>query len=153
MKIYFLFFTSAALAFALSCSKSKTDSQGCTGGVTDFQFGEPFTLCYGTTAHAPDDNVSLSIKFDEVYGDSRCPMSPDILCVWEGRVDVGLELSFGQTTKTDTLSKGGLGADNAKDSTAFLDFKIKLLSVEPYPGGADGQIPKEDYKVKLVVNQ
>lgn len=151
MKISLLFFTSAALALALSCSKSKTDSQGCTDGVTDFQFGQPFTLCYGTTAHAPDDNVSLSIKFAEIYGDSRCPK--DVFCFWEGRVDVGLELSFGQTTRTDTLSKSGLSADNAKDSTAFLDFKIKLLSVEPYPDDADGQIPKEDYKVKLVVNQ
>lgn len=151
MKIYFLFFTSAALALALSCSKSKTESQGCTGGVTDFQYGEPFTLCYGTTAHAPDDNVTLSVKFAEVYGDSRCPK--DVFCFWEGRVDVGLELSFGQNTKVDTLSKGGLAAENVKDSTAFLDFKIKLLSVEPYPDDAGNPIPKEDYKVKLIVNQ
>lgn len=152
MKTALLFLTTAVLALVLSCSKSKTDSQGCTGGVTDFQFGEPFTLCYGTTAHAPDDNVALAIKFDEVYGDSRCAMSPDIQCVWEGRVDIGLKLSFGQNTKIDTLSKGGLGANNAKDSTSFLDFKIKLLSVEPYPNSTN-PIPVEDYKVKLIVNQ
>jgi len=139
----------AVLAGLMGCSKSKSDSSGCTGGATTFQLDQPFSLCYGTTAQEQDDNTTLAVHFDEVVGDSRC--ASDVICVWQGRVDVALSYTLGQEGAKDTLFLGGLDGDPTADSTMFAGYKIKLLKVDPYPASAATPAPKEDYKIKLLV--
>lgn len=145
-----LLFVIFAVAFGMAgCSKSKKDSAPCTGSDVSFTNNVPFTLCYGATAHGQDDIQTPEVKFFDVFGDSRCPS--DVICVWQGRVDVGVTCTFGSTVLSDTLSLGGLGADPKSDSTQLLNTKIKLLSVDPYPINANGPTPLEEYKIKLVV--
>jgi len=137
------------LAGMAGCSKSKSDASVCTGGANTFQPGQPFPLCYGTTAEGQDDNTTLTIHFDDIAGDSRC--ASDVICVWQGRVDVALSYTLGQEGAKDTLSLGGLDGDPTADSTMFAGYKIKLLKVDPYPAHAASPIPKEEYKIKLLV--
>ncbi|MBV6441240.1 MAG: hypothetical protein EPGJADBJ_02921 [Saprospiraceae bacterium] len=139
-------------AFATACSKSDNGNSTACGGVTEFSLGEPFLLCYGVNAHL-EGNDNLIVSFHTLYGDSRCPMDSLALCVWQGRADAGFTISMGQIGKSDTLSIGGLSADPVSDSTSFLDYKIKLLAIEPYPTAVNSPIPQEDYKLKLLVTQ
>ena len=133
-----------------ACSKSKTDQAACTGGATTFQGNEPFFLCYGTSAKGQDGNITLKVQFDEVFEDSRCPN--DVVCVWQGRVDVGISCTIGNFTTSDTLRLGGLDGPPTSDSTIFQGYKIKLLKVDPYPEMAGTTIPAEDYKIRLLVS-
>lgn len=146
MKNILLLIPFVLIGIYLSCSTS--DSSVCQDSATEFSLNEPFFLCYGSSAHF-QDNQSFVIEFKEVYGDSRC--ASDAICVWEGRFDAGVKLTSGPNQQLDTLSKAGLGAHTAKDSVYFQNYKIQLLSTEPYPTLADGQIPLEEYKIKLVV--
>lgn len=149
MKNALLLLVLPVFAVVIGCSKSKTDTTGCSGGTDTYKINEPFTVCYGTGAQGQDDNVTLNVHFDEVYGDSRCPL--DAICVWQGRVDVGLSFTSGQESAKDTLSLGGLNGDPVSDSTVFAGYKIKLLKVDPYPTLASSPIPVEEYKVRLLI--
>jgi hypothetical protein len=150
MKNAFLLFILFAFTAAVSCSKSKTETAPCTGGATEYKLDEPFFMCFGASVQGQDDTVTLDIEFDEVYGDSRCAY--DVDCVWQGRVDIGLTFKYGQDEMKDTLSIGGLSADPKSDSTLFKGYKIKMISVDPYPEYAQVPIPFEEYKIKLVVS-
>lgn len=150
MKNAFLLFILFAFTAAVSCSKSKTETAPCTGGASEYKLDQPFFMCYGTSVKGQDDNVTLDIEFDEVYGDSRCAY--DVICVSQGRVDIGLTFKYGQDEMKDTLSIDGLNANPKPDSTLFKGYKIKMISVDPYPEHANVPIPLEEYKIKLVVS-
>ena len=96
------------------------------------------------------NNENFTIQFKDVYGDSRCPS--DAICAWEGRFDAGLLLKLNHESSLDTLAKSGLAGTSARDSVFFHNFKIKLLSAEPYPA-MSSPISIADYKLKLVVTQ
>ena len=76
-----------------------------------------------------------------LYGPDRAGLTMENV----GTGVVRAELRLGQ------VGVAGLDADPKSDSTQFLNAKIKLLSVDPYPINADGPIPLEEYKIKLVV--
>lgn len=137
------------LAVFASCSESKSDTTGCQCNGEIFTLNEPFFLNYGSEACFLN-NESFTIQFKDVYGDSRCPS--DAICVWEGRFDAGVVLKWNQEQNPDTLAKSGLAGTSARDSVFFHNYKIKLLSAEPYPAMAT-PTAIEDYKLKLVITQ
>jgi hypothetical protein len=138
---------------AVSCSKSnKEETPVCNGGVTEFNLDEPFYLCYGTEAHWTED-ANFTVKFNDIFGDSRCPNDSLILCVWQGRADAGVVSSIWDFSQTDTLSAEGLSNAAIFDSTVFSNYKIELLAIEPYPTATNSPIPQEDYKLKLLITQ
>ena len=106
-------------------------------------YGE-VVLAYGTQVRFPDLGVSLS--FDEVLEDSRCPVHPQIACGWEGNaaVEVGVTPDdgprFGVVLNT-TLEPG---------SVERSGVRIRLLEVLPVATD-EGPIPAELYTVKLEV--
>jgi|GEM_PF-1334970 len=135
----------------LSCSKSDSGETTCDGATT-FSFNEPFYLCFGTEVHLNGDE-NFTIRFDSLFGDSRCPIDPLALCAWEGRADAGIHLNIQDFSRLDTLSAAGLSNAAVFDSTEFSGYTIRLLAIEPYPTASNTPIPKEEYKVKLLVKQ
>lgn len=153
MKNIHFIFTLFLLVYAASCSKSdKSNTNVCSDGDTEFTIGEPFYLCYGTEAHWTED-ANFTVKFHDIFGDSRCPIDSLALCVWQGRADAGLRLDIHDFTRLDTLSAEGLSNATVFDSTEFSGYKIKLLAIEPYPTATNSPIPQKDYKLKLLVIQ
>lgn len=119
-----------------SCEKSK----GPDAKILNCDENPTFTLNYGETVKCGD----WSVAFTGDVQDSRCPTS--VTCVWEGRVDVELQVG-------DELISLGL-PDSAElgRSRDTVDNKIvELLEVLPVPVTADA-IPKENYRVKLQVS-
>ena len=111
-----------------------------------FEDGEPFLLGQGLTA-CLNGAEALTIRFDSVSGDSRCPVN--VQCIWAGRADAVLTLGRGTNTRSVTLASGDLGQGGTGEVT-FERFKVKLESVEP--AKEEGKpIAQKDYKVKLLV--
>jgi len=103
------------------------------------ELDQPFTLWYEQTAECDDWNVTFSGNIQ----DSRCPTS--VVCVWEGRVDVQLEVG------DEVIFLGLPQHQDLGQSKDTIDNKvIELLEVLPYPEGTN-PIPNDQYQVKLVV--
>ncbi len=113
-----------------------------------FDLNKSFSLDQASTACAHDDK-GLSIRFDSIRGDSRCPEG--VQCIWAGRADAVLTLSQGETSQTSILSTGDMSQGGAGETT-FNGFKVKLENVEP-PARQGQKIGQKDYKVRLVVMQ
>jgi len=121
---------------------------GCTANpqLVQAQLGKNFTLKVNQTASIASEG--LIIKLDGVTQDSRCPS--DVVCVWAGEVQVKLLLSKGEKSG---LLQPVLGASAGNESEGeFEGYKIKLVSVEPYPVSTK-QIAQSDYNVTLTVEK
>jgi len=86
----------------------------------------------------------LTIAFDRVTSDSRCPMNA--FCVWAGDAIVAVSLSQGP---------GGpaareLHTDARSADASYLTYSIKLLRLAPYPQ-TDREIRPEDYVATIEV--
>lgn len=119
---------------ALSCDKTK-DGQ--------FSLGEHFELAYGATATCTCD--SLSVKFQKVVEDSRCPS--DVECVWAGRIVIELEVVIDGVAQTVTLS-----SENNEEPATVGNYVITMGAVTPYPVSTVVIQPGE-YKVDLLIEE
>lgn len=113
-----------------------------------FDLNNTFDLSQGATACAAGDD-GLSIRFDSVSGDSRCPVG--VQCIWAGRADAVFTLSQAGATKTATLSSGDMSKGGAGETT-FNGFTVKLENVEP-PAKEGQKIEQKDYRVRLAVTR
>jgi hypothetical protein len=106
--------------------------------------GDEFMLSIGQEAHISGEN--LKIGFEDVIGDSRCPL--DVTCIWEGRVNILVQLTYDDTAYNVVLNEPGL-TDHAMDM--FLNYSI-VFHLEPYPVEA-ANILKEDYRLRMTINR
>jgi hypothetical protein len=117
-----------------------------TPATASAQLNQPFQLQAGKTAILPEAN--LSIKFDAVLGDSRCPKT--VVCVWSGEVKIALSVSVAGEPPTrvelTTLTVNG-------QNVALVGaYHIELLqAVDPYPQVPEQKIPFEAYTIPLIV--
>jgi hypothetical protein len=95
------------------------------------------------TCNAFTNNTNYSICFDSLISDSRCPIDPNILCVWAGVAIVKLSLTQNNSLITFKLSTAG-GAHFPPKDTTINGVNIKLLDVQPYPKfiGSNNEIKK-----------
>jgi hypothetical protein len=105
--------------------------------------GDPFSLRHGETAVVHPSGAL--IRFDELLGDSRCPLYLE--CFWEGRAD--LKMWF-RTPAADEISLqlsiyGYVSlADIARQlSVDTLGYRITLLQLDPYPRWPSGAAAEE----------
>ncbi len=108
-------------------------------------FGEPFILGVGESTQIGD--AELSVGFDAITGDSRCPTG--VWCFWEGDAAAGLWLALpGEPAQAFVLH-------------TFADFEqmlelgayvISLQLVTPYPV-VNVPIDPATYEVTLVVER
>jgi hypothetical protein len=69
-------------------------SFGCSDKPTDIepgQLGESFSLLEGQSIAIPSEN--LTVTFERVVLDSRCPADPEAYCTWEGIAEIELQLA------------------------------------------------------------
>lgn len=90
---------------------------------------------------------TITIKFVELVGDSRCPEG--VTCVWAGEVVVLVDvLKDGEKLERKKITFNARGA--AKAIYASEDLTISGLKVTPYPVYKE-KIALEDYKMELYV--
>jgi hypothetical protein len=104
---------------------------------------EPFTLGVGEKAAV--SGAGLTVEFNRVSGDSRCPA--DALCIQGGDAIVHIRMStgFGADYELHT-------ADSARASANHGAYRISLVELTPYPFSAS-PISPNDYRATLIVTR
>jgi len=121
-------------ALSLGCARSSTQP-------SPLPLGQSFELRAGASAILES---GLTVTFERVTSDSRCPM--DALCVWMGDAIVMVSLSQaagGQVRRELHTAPTGSEA-------SYLAYSIKLVALAPYPR-SDRQIRPDDYAATLIV--
>jgi hypothetical protein len=102
--------------------------------------GEPFDVAYGESAVL--DGGALTLSFDQVLEDSRCPA--DAMCVQAGQAVVLLTVNGEEVTLTIP------SLDENAASETVGEYTITLSDVQPYPLASDPH-EHEEYVIKLAV--
>ena len=105
--------------------------------------GQPFELRTGASATVGDD---LTVTFDRVRSDSRCPL--DALCVQAGEAVIALTLSQSSSARAERE----LRTTPATSEASYQSFRVKLVALAPYPKSTE-QIRPEDYVATLTVDR
>ena len=90
------------------------------------------------------EEPALSIRFDGVTGDSRCPA--DAICIQGGDAVVTLTATSIKGTRVHELHTGTMAPVQHDEVT------ISLVRLEPYPFSS-GPIAPDDYRATLRVTQ
>ena len=117
---------------------------GCAAspsGPAPGQAGEPFQLRVGAAATTSD---GLSIAFDRVASDSRCPI--DANCVWAG--DAVIVLKMSHRSGRDDVE---LHTDAGRKRATFLSYTVELVALAPYPQASRPTAPT-DYVATLTLS-
>jgi hypothetical protein len=122
---------------------------GLLAGQTDQQppapkRGEPFEVKAGDTQRLSDDK--LSVRFDRVTEDSRCPVG--VQCVWEGDAVVQLTLERPPAAAEARVLHTSQRFDR---ETEYAGLIVRLVDLQPEPRKGETIAP-EDYRVKLLAD-
>ncbi len=107
------------------------------------KLGEEFELVVHQTAQMTAENISVT--FQEVLEDSRCPV--DVTCIWAGLAKVSLQVSVSGQEKEISLS-----ISPPENSAVFENYTFWLISVRPVPR-SDQNIDRSAYFVTVRVDQ
>jgi hypothetical protein len=119
---------------------------GCVGSQASVKakLGEAFTIKVGQTASITGEN--LTVTFNEVIGDSRCPK--DVKCIWAGVVSLRVTFVQNKTSNSVALKESG-STDEAKD--VYSDYKL-TFNVSPYPESTK-TIATKDYELTMTISR
>ena len=92
------------------------------------------------------EGEGLTVRFDSVLEDSRCPEGVD--CIWSGNAKIRLKPSKQKQTPA-TIE---LNTDAGAKSSPYLNYEIKLVGLKPRPK-ADAKVQPDEYKVTLIVTK
>ena len=110
----------------------------------DMPLNHEFDLKIGRTAVVKA--AGLSVTFQEVTEDSRCPQGVD--CIWAGNATVRIKLSGSHTASTSVDLKTEL----EPKSKQVDGYRITLVKLRPYPKN-EHTIRKEDYVATFIVQK
>jgi hypothetical protein len=99
-------------------------------------------LAPGQTSAIPE--ASVSIRFERVSGDSRCP--GDAICIQGGNAQVEIQVLRSGRTRPHILNTGDLRP------VVDQDLTIALVELNPYPFSSR-PFPPEDYRATLRVTR
>ena len=104
---------------------------------------QPFTLRVGQQVTIAGE--ALTVRFEGVPSDSRCPTG--VQCIWAGDATVQVVLS------KDGKAAGFELHTNLDPKTAtYLNYTIELVSLAPYPT-TKGPIPQSQYRATFIVRK
>jgi hypothetical protein len=86
--------------------------------------------------------AGVSIRFEGVLGDSRCPA--DAMCIQGGDAIVRLDVDGLGRRAMHELHTG-----DTRITARHEDVRISLVQLEPYPFGSRPPIEPDDYRVTL----
>ena len=116
---------------AAACLRSPVDANA--------PLDAPFQLKAGGTAVVPG---GLTIRFDEVSSDSRCPI--DVICVHAGEAVVAMTL---RNTARREWKTNPSGVD-----VSYAGYAITLVELQPSPRAGQA-IPQSAYVATLTVSK
>lgn len=148
----------AAMAFVLTlglfaCGASAVEERLIVGeevktmiseGPSVVSMNQPVRLAVGESVSL--NNSSLSVGFEGVASDSRCPK--DVQCVWAGDAAVTMWLEEAGAERV-TFE---LHTTTEPKEVTHGAYVVRLQEVEPYPEST-GSIAAEDYLVTVQVSQ
>jgi hypothetical protein len=121
----------------------------CTGcGANQFikaDLGQEFSLGIGQTARI--ESEQLTIRFNGIDGDSRCPTG--VTCVWAGEVSCKVTVTYQGSSSNMTLSQIGPPLPPAEET--YGNYRL-LFSVQPYPSTGT-QISDAEYRLIMTVEK
>ncbi len=123
------------IALLSACSESPTEPAGPS-------LGQPFSLGVGESATIGGQQIT--IRFEQLVSDGRCPM--DALCVWPGEAVVALSFELRNRPAAFQLST------LLTPGTTISGYRIALRAVSPFPR-SNVRIDPGDYRVELLVTQ
>jgi hypothetical protein len=121
-------------------------SNGCAGPSEPIvvPVGRSFELAPGQEALVD----GLSVSFQRVSADSRCPI--DVVCVWEGDAAVALLLRAGSPPgeSRELHTSGQMGGP----ATSYAGYTVRLENLQP-ANRASEPIRPYDYRATLIVER
>lgn len=137
-RIVFIFLVlSTILSF---CSENVIESE-----QNLFKIADTLTINYKEKLF--NNEKELSIQFDSLLSDGRCPV--DLLCFWEG--DAELNFTFGNIFETVNFNLHTAGNYFARDTVLF-GYRIRLVDVFPYPHSKK-EVKVENYEAIIVIDK
>lgn len=110
-----------------------------------FKLDRPFGLNIGQTCELADSS-GLTIRFDKIASDSRCPIG--LTCVTAGKADVVITVSKDKASQTVTLPFiQTYGKENVLEFSGYI---IRVLGVAPLKV-KDVELKPESYAISLSV--
>jgi len=103
-------------------------------------FQDTLHINYKETIINTDENISIT--FDSLLEDSRCPIG--VVCFWEGNAKIGFIFNS-QIFELNTHH-------SFKNDTTLLQYNISLIRVHPYPH-IDSTYNAEDYSTDIYVQK
>jgi hypothetical protein len=128
--------------FLLICLLLPMITTSCASEVRfNAKLGEQFTLPIGQTVNIVGQD--LSIKFDAVTSDSRCPSGAE--CVWAGEAKCRMIIKYQETETEVIFTQTGSSISQAKFQHYIINFQLN-----PYPQvGQD--IGDSDYSLEMLI--
>ena len=123
----------AAVAASVSCHGS---------APTEAHADQAFSLAPGSSAVVR--STGLTVTFDRVTEDSRCPIG--VFCIQAGNGQVQLVV---RSSTVDTLA---LNTTQGAHSRTVGNWAIELAALDPLPR-ADSAIKPDDYRATLTVRR
>lgn len=102
-------------------------------------------LAPGASKRVPD--TDLTVKFEAVVSDSRCPTGAQ--CVWAGDVAVRIQMTVVNTPPATAVLH--LNPSSARE-VVHGGWRIQLVDVTPAPT-VEGRARAEDYRVTLRIDR
>jgi len=131
----------ATLVFCLLAATA-CDESSPTGPTVSLD--ARFTLAPGETASVQGRGVTL--RFEGVTGDSRCP--GDAICITGGDAIVKVVASGDGNSLSLDLHTG----DSSRASVTYGNVKVTLVELQPYPFSSRPAITPGDYRATLTVS-
>jgi hypothetical protein len=132
------FLTLAAMVLSVGCADAPPPRPQPTAP------SEQVTLAPGEQVTVLGDRLTL--RFDEVVSDSRCPTSEQ--CVWAGRAEVALTA----TAKGTSASYRVFAPGASPNGVVHEDVYIELVRLDPHPKTSRG-IPKDQYRASFQIRR
>ncbi|MFC2042719.1 hypothetical protein ACFLUA_01020 [Chloroflexota bacterium] len=121
-------------------------------GPVQASLGEPFTLGLGESATIHERGLNLT--FAEVIRDMRCPTR--VLCEVDGPVEilVILQIQGSEATRYEMNPEQVLVPLGwAPHEVRFLEYVVRLVSVNPFPETLKDKESYEDYQATFVITE
>ena len=148
MKLYHAVSVSLFLAFGVLQSGCETFCAKCYCDNVDAQnlvLNEPVQMKFGEVYCNPE--YRITIAFDSLYGDGRCPTG--VWCVWEGNAQV----HFALNDKKEGASEFVLNTfDNFLTDTVIHGLRYELVGLDPYPD-IEVDYPQEVYIATVLISE
>ena len=137
----FIFLCFSCIFSLMTACVSEPTGNG-TSRIIEVDLQEMFWLNIGQRADIKGEE--LSIIFEDVLEDSRCPFN--VYCIWEGRASCQVRFIYRETEYSMILNMPGL-TDVSEDH--FMDYTL-TYTLEPYPKEGE-TTARDDYLMRIAV--